>query len=168
MCSCAISHLQGCPPTEKSRSYDFCPSLNSSSIHEEKPAGNALLPKHPVSWTLPSKSKPCLVQLRAQQGIKRQKSCFLQDGKNPRRDSHETRSSNKTFGHLCPTSMRSTALSSIKSDSQMGKLSFSLKPEPSWIPPPPCTPNTSSQGYGIWLLPEKHRCCKRQEILMWD
>lgn len=36
------------------------------------------------------------------------------------------------------------------------------------LDPPPSTPNTSSQGYGIWLLPEKHRCCKRQEILVRD
>jgi len=73
--------------------------------------GTTLLPKHSSKQkqTLPG---PAETMTRKQ----KTEILFVQDRASPRLESHETRSSQKTFDHVCPASMILIAVLSFKSD----------------------------------------------------
>lgn len=91
---------------------------HSSSIHEEETAGTTLLPKHSQSLALfQAKANPAWSSWDHDRWVKDRNPAFSRTEQVPGETLHETRSSQKTFDHLCPTSMALIALLSFKSDS---------------------------------------------------
>lgn len=138
MSSCAITHFQDCPPNEKSSSCHFCPSLNSSSIHEEKPAGTALLSKHPQYLELfQAKASPVWSSWEPNGEVKTGILLSLRWSKSQMRFSWDMSFPQNLWSSLSNLDVLDSSLKLQEWLTDEETLSFSLKPKTSWIPPHP-------------------------------